>query len=215
MKLLKSVIFSIVAVAFIASMSGCTVVIQNGRTKDFEEISNLKREVSELERARRELENRLRKEINDKEVSVNMLERGLVITFVSEVLFDSGKAVLKEDAKEKISKIAGVLETTVKDLNVGIEGHTDNVPITRSGWKSNWELSTARALSVLHYLTDDQGLDPNRLSATGYGEFRPVASNSTKEGRQKNRRVEIVILPNTVKDSGSPLTAQEREENLK
>jgi chemotaxis protein MotB len=77
---------------------------------------------------------------------------------------------------------------------VGIEGHTDNDPIKKSGWKSNWELSTARALSVLHYLSE-QSVNEPRLSAIGYGEYRPVASNDIKDGRQKNRRVEIVILP--------------------
>ncbi len=215
MKFVKSVIIFMVMATFVAGLSGCTVVIQKGRTKDFQEISNLKRELSELERAKAELENRLKKEINDKEVSIQMLERGLVITFVSEVLFDSGKATLKEDAKGKINKIADVLETTVRDLKVGIEGHTDNVPITRSGWKSNWELSAARSMSVLHYLIDNQGLEPNRLSATGYGEFHPVDSNDTKEGRQKNRRVEIVILPNTLKEAAPSLIDQDMEENLK
>ena len=86
-----------------------------------------------------------------------------------------------------------------------IEGHTDNQPIKRSGWKSNWELSTARALSVLHYLSEKSVAEP-RLAATGYGEYKPVATNDAREGRQKNRRVEIVILPKTEKttaqDSG-------------
>jgi chemotaxis protein MotB len=99
-----------------------------------------------------------------------------------------------------LSKVASVLKTTVSDLNVGIEGHTDNVPIKHSGWKSNWELSSARALSVVHYLEDQEGIDPKRLSATGYGEFHPVASNETVSGRQENRRVEIVILPKIVKE---------------
>ncbi len=216
MKFLKSVIFLTIMATFVAGLCGCTVIIQKGRTQDLQEISNLKKELSELERAKQELENKFRKEINDKEVSIQMLERGLVITFVSEVLFDSGKAALKEDAKGKLNKIAGVLGTTVKDLRVGIEGHTDNVPIKHSGWKSNWELSSARAMSVLHYLIDNEGLEPTRLSATGYGEFHPIASNETKEGRQKNRRVEIVILPSTLKEAGSaPLEAQEMEENLK
>ncbi|MFA6378386.1 MAG: flagellar motor protein MotB [Candidatus Omnitrophota bacterium] len=216
MKFVKSVILLTIMATFVAGLCGCTVVIQKGRTKDLQEISNLKRELSELERAKQELENKFKKEINDKEVSIQMLERGLVITFVSEVLFDSGKATLKADAEGKINKIADVLETTVKDLKVGIEGHTDNVPIKHSGWKSNWELSSARSMSVLHYLIDNQGIEPTRLSATGYGEFNPVASNDTKEGRQKNRRVEIVILPNTLKeDAGLPLTTQEQEENLK
>jgi chemotaxis protein MotB len=87
----------------------------------------------------------------------------------------------------------------VPENQIGIEGHTDNEPIKYSGWKSNWELSTARALSVLHYLIDEKGISPYRISAIGYGEYRPVTSNNTKEGRQLNRRVEIVILPKVTK----------------
>jgi chemotaxis protein MotB len=147
-----------------------------------------------------ELEERLRKEIADKDVKVEMMDRGLVLTFVAEVLFDSGKADLRSQSFATLEKVASVLNTTVKDLNVGIEGHTDNEPIKRSGWKSNWELSAHRALGVLHYLVDKQSVSPQRLSIVGFGEFHPVASNATKEGRQKNRRVEIVILPKTTKE---------------
>ena len=128
-----------------------------------------------------------------------MQDKGLVVTFVSEVLFDSGKAKLRSDSLSKLNKVAGVLNTTVADLNIGIEGHTDNEPIKKSGWKSNWELSTARALSVLHHLSE-QNVNEPRMSAIGYGEYRPVAPNDSKDGRQKNRRVEIVILPKTVKE---------------
>jgi len=182
-----------------SSLSGCTLIFQKGRRTDVEKLSKLKSELTDLERAKAELESRLNNEIDDKQVSVQMLERGLVITFVAEVLFDSGKADLKKPSLAKLQKVANVLNTTVKDLSVGVEGHTDNVPIQRSGWKSNWELSAARALSVLDYLEKTEGIDPRRLSATGYGEYRPVASNDTKEGRQENRRVEIVILPKTTK----------------
>ncbi|MCB9746876.1 MAG: flagellar motor protein MotB [Candidatus Omnitrophica bacterium] len=177
------------------TLTGCTVVFQKGRRVDVEKISKLKRELTDLERAKAELEDRLRNEINNKEIVVEDMERGLVITFVAEVLFDSGKADLKENSFGKLAKVAKVLQTTVRDLNVAVEGHTDNVPIKYSGWKSNWELSTARSLSVLHYLIDNQNLEPTRLSAAGYGEFRPVADNKSAEGRQKNRRVEIVIIP--------------------
>ncbi len=203
--------FSLITILSFCSLGliGCTIIFQKGRRSDIERISKLKGELSELERAKAELEDRLRKEIGDKEVSVEMAERGLVITFVAEVLFDSGKAKLRSEAHEKLDKVADVLQTTVRDLNVGIEGHTDNIPIKYSSWKSNWELSGTRAMSVLHYLNDDKGLDPNRLSATGYGEYHPVASNDTIEGRQKNRRVEIVILPKVSKKEAS------QEENLK
>lgn len=181
------------------SLSGCTLVFQKGRRGDVEKISELKTQLTDLERAKAELENRLRSEIDDKEVNVQMHDKGLVITFVSEVLFNSGKAELREGSFKKLDKVASVLTTTVSDLNVGIEGHTDNVPIMHSGWKSNWELSTTRALSVLHYLEDSKNIDPRRLSATGYGEFQPVTSNATEQGKQQNRRVEIVILPKALK----------------
>ena len=182
------------------SLSGCTVIFQKGRRTDVEKISKLKSELTDLEKAKQELENKFKNEINDKQVKVEMLERGLVITFVAEVLFDSGKDVLKQDSLAKLDKVADVLKTTVADLNVGIEGHTDNDPIKYSGWKSNWELSAHRALSVLHYLIDQEKILPDRLSAAGFGEFHPVAKNDIKESKQKNRRVEIVILPKTTKE---------------
>ena len=181
-----------------AGLSGCTIIFQKGRRTDIEKISKLKSDLSELERAKQELENRLKNEIGDKQVKVEMQDKGLVITFVAEVLFDSGRAVLRHDSTPKLAKVASVLNTTVADLNIGIEGHTDNKPIKKSGWKSNWELSTARALSVLHFLSE-KGVTEPRMAATGYGEYKPVADNSVKEGRQKNRRVEIVILPKTEK----------------
>ncbi len=192
-------IFSfLLAGAFILTASGCTVIFQKGRRNDVEQISKLQSDIDELQKAKEELENRLKSEIADKEVTVERLEKGLVITFVSEVLFDSGKAELKKESFEKLDKIVSVLSGTVPNLDVGIEGHTDNVPIKYSSWKSNWELSSHRALSVLHYLTE-QSVNPQRLAAIGYGEYRPVDENDSKEGRQKNRRVEIVILPKTDK----------------
>ena len=193
----RVVLFNISLVLVLTlGLSGCTIILQKGRRTDIEKITKMKNDMTELERAKEELERRLQDEINDKQVKVEMQGKGLVITFVSEVLFDSGKAKLRKDSYPKLDKVADVLNTTVLDLNVGIEGHTDNKPIKRSGWKSNWELSTARALSVLHYLSDKSVSEP-RLAAIGYGEYKPVASNDTKEGRQANRRVEIVILPKT------------------
>ena len=190
-------ITSILAMAVIIGLSGCTIIFQKGRRADIEKISQLKNDLNELERAKQELEKRLKDEINNNQVKVEMQDKGLVITFVAEVLFDSGKAKLRQSSLPKLAKVVNVLNTTVADLSVGIEGHTDNQPIKKSGWKSNWELSTARSLSVLHYLSEIH-VDESRLSAVGYGEYRPVASNDTKENRQKNRRVEIVILPKTI-----------------
>ena len=198
----KVFIGSLIGLFLVSSLGlgGCTFIFQKGRRTDVEKITKLKSELSELERAKQELEDRLRDEIRDKHVKVEMLERGLVITFVAEVLFDSGKAKLREQSVQTLAKVSSVLNTTVSDLNIGIEGHTDNEPIKYSGWKSNWELSSSRALSVLHHLIDVSGVAPTRLCATGYGEYRPVASNEVREGRQKNRRVEIVILQRADKE---------------
>jgi len=202
-------------------VSGCTFVFQKGRRTDTQTIeqlqnqmSELEEQLSDLERAKLDLEDRLRQEIADDQVKVEMNDRGLVITFLAEVLFDSGKAELRPDADSKLDKVAQVLKT-VDDMYIGVEGHTDNVPITHSKWKDNWELSAHRALTVLNYMAEQQKLPPQRLSATGYGEYRPVASNDAKEGRQKNRRVEIVIVPPTVKQAADAESLKAPVENLK
>ncbi|OQX81897.1 MAG: hypothetical protein B6D56_01025 [Candidatus Omnitrophica bacterium 4484_70.1] len=185
--------------------SGCMVVFQKGRRSDVEKIRALKErltkleeELSELKHTKGVLEQRLAQEIKNKQVRVSMENKGLVITFVAEVLFDSGKAELRKDSLPILDKVVRVLKEEVPHHNIGIEGHTDNQPIKYSKWKSNWELSAHRALSVLHYL-ESKGISPKRLSARGYGEYHPIASNDTPEGRQLNRRVEIVILPQEVK----------------
>lgn len=211
-----SVIALIVIVAF--AVSGCAVGFYKRSPNDMRKIEDLKAEVErlkmlreqenrELEAARTELEKRLH---GERGVSVGMDERGLVVTFVSEVLFDSGMAKIRPEAHKVLDKVAVVINKKVADKNIAIEGHTDNEPIKKSGWKSNWELSTARATSVLHYL-EEKGTSPNRLQATGYGEYRPVASNDTKEGRQKNRRVEIIILPKMSKAEAEFLREHEKD----
>lgn len=151
--------------------------------------------LSELEQAKLDLERALKEELNEYKTKLEMTERGLVLTFLAEIFFDSGRDVIREAAKPSLEKVAKVLNDQAVQSYVAVEGYTDNVPITRSGWKSNWELSSARALAVVHYFIDQQNVDPRRLSAVGYGEFRPVTTNDTPEGRQQNRRVEIVILP--------------------
>lgn len=194
-KLLKITLLVFISIV----LSGCAFIFQKGRRSDIQKIEELSKTLDELSGAKKFLEDKLSQEIKDKQVRLQMMEKGLVITFVADVLFDSGKAKLKPESYPIMDKVAAFLKEDVPDLNTGIEGHTDNEPIKYSGWKSNWELSTARALSVLHYLVDEKGISPGRLSAIGYGEYRPVASNETKDGRQLNRRVEAVILPRVTK----------------
>jgi chemotaxis protein MotB len=152
-------------------------------------------EISALKQAQNDLEKSLKSELDSYKAKLEMTERGLVITFLAEIFFDSGKNVIKEEAHPTLAKVATVLNTKVGDSRVAIEGNTDNDPIRYSLWESNWELSSARALAVLHYFIDTGLVDPARLSAVGNGEFNPVASNDTPQGKQQNRRVEIVILP--------------------
>ncbi|TAM43303.1 hypothetical protein EPN54_00520 [bacterium] len=201
------------------SLTGCTFIFQKGRRSDAQKIEELSAQLDELSRSKGMLEQKLSQEINDKQIKLQMMEKGLVITVVGDLLFDSGKSKIRSEAYPLLDKVSAILKDNMAQFNIGIEGHTDNIPIKHSGWKSNWELSTSRALSVLHYLVKDQGISPERLSAIGYGEYRPVASNDSKDGRKQNRRVEIVILPNVTKVKGGetpkPEQLKEPEENLK
>lgn len=206
----------VLAVGLVLGLMGCAVHLHKGRPSDLQKIGQLSGEVGQLgtelskvqemrEKERQELAKAkallsklLRKEIEDRQIRVEQNERGVVITFLAEVLFDSGKAKVREDSYSVLEKVARVLTEEVSDYRIGIEGHTDNDPIKHSGWKSNWELSTARATSVLHYLVDQKGVQPARVSAIGYGEYHPIASNDDSEGQQQNRRVEVVILPKEI-----------------
>ena len=159
--------------------------------EQFKTLAKLKaEEADQLRRAKGLLDQKL----SGSEASIGYDERGLVTRLVDQVLFDSGKAELRHSAHAVLDKVAQVLQE-VPDQPVGIEGHTDNVPITRSGWADNHALSVARAKAVLSYLVAQQGIDAARLTAVGYGEDHPIESNKTAAGRQRNRRVEIVILP--------------------
>lgn len=214
---MKNKLFKTVLIVFISiTFAGCTFLFQTGRRSDIRKIEELSAQLDELNTTKRLLEDRLSQEIKDKQVRLEMMEKGLVITVVGDLLFDSGKAKIRQEAYPLLDKVARVLSENVPQFNVGIEGHTDNQPIKYSGWKTNWELSTARALSVLHYLADEKGISPLRLSAMGFGEYHPVASNDTNEERQLNRRVEIVVLPQLtkVKETKEP-PINEPAENLK
>jgi len=216
---MKYGLFKFVLIVFLSlTLAGCTFIFQKGRRSDLERIQALNQQLDALNQAKKILAEQLSQEIKDKQVKLQMMEKGLVITFLTDILFDSGKAKIKPEVYSALDKVVKVLKENVPNLNVGIEGHTDNRPIKFSGWKSNWELSTARALSVLHFLIDEKGIEPERVSAIGYGEYRPVASNDTKEGRHLNRRVEIVILPQLkkVKEKQEAISpgAQEKTEKL-
>ena len=125
-------------------------------------------------------------------VSLNITRRGLIVSLKEAGFFDSGQATIRPDAYELINTISEVMTQYNNPLR--LEGHTDNVPINSSQFPTNWELSTARATNGLKYMLKHFDIDPDKISATGYAEFRPVADNSTTEGRGKNRRVDLVML---------------------
>ena len=171
--------------------------------EQFKTLARLKaEEADELRHAKELLEQRL----GSSDVSIGYDERGLVTRMLDRVLFDSGKATLRRSAYPVLDRVAQVLKE-IPDQPVGVEGHTDNVPIKVSGWADNDALSLARAQAVVDYLVTKRGLEAGRLTAIGYGESRPIASNDTADGRQKNRRVEIIILPQS---SGASYKAEAR-----
>ncbi len=138
----------------------------------------------------------MKAELASKQVALKELEGRLTLTMVESILFDSGKADVKEEGKLALDKIAEVLKST-QDQDIIVAGYTDNVQIVGNLAKvypTNWELSAARAISVVKILMDD-GIDPKLLSASGFSEYRPVADNETPEGRAKNRRMEIILMP--------------------
>lgn len=125
-------------------------------------------------------------------VSTTIEERGLVVSISDSLFFDSGKADIKPEVSAKLVEIGKLLNKMGNYIRV--EGHTDNVPINDGIFKSNWELSAIRATTVTRLLIDKSGISPKMIGAEGYGENRPIASNSTEAGRSKNRRVDIIIL---------------------
>lgn len=137
---------------------------------------------------------RLQSMIDGGQLTVSIDAGRIVINLPNNVLFNSGSASLNAEGQEALAQIGGVLKN-FSDRRFQVEGHTDNVPIKSARFPSNWELSTTRALAVVHLLSD-MGVTPENLSAAGFGEFRPRADNDTEEGRQLNRRIEIVMLPN-------------------
>ena len=165
-------------------------------TGDVTELQKAKEEkVKEVSGTYEQLLANMKNEISKGQVTISELKGKLTVNMEAAILFDSGKADVKNDGLEILLKMVETLKS-VKDKAIRIEGHTDNVQITGGLTKTfptNWELSAARAINVAKYL-QQQGLDPAILSAAAFAEYKPVADNSVKEGRAKNRRIEITLV---------------------
>jgi len=178
------------------------------------EIDSLKKQVASLteekddaieekERSLKEVKNtydnlmaEMKQEIKNGEITITQLKGKLSVSLVDQILFDSGSAEIKKGGKRILDRVTEILKK-VTDKQIRIEGHTDNVQLSRrirATFASNWELSAARATTVARYL-QMKGIEPKLLSASGFSSYRPIAKNNTEAGRARNRRIEIVLSP--------------------
>jgi chemotaxis protein MotB len=142
----------------------------------------------------RKLTEQLASMVKTGKLQVKIRNGNMVLQLSNNILFESGKTEVKKEGQEALTELAAVL-TTIANRRFLVAGHTDNVPISSSKFKSNWELSTGRAVNVVTYL-QNAGVAPTVLAAAGYGEFDPVGDNATEEGKAMNRRIEIILQPN-------------------
>jgi chemotaxis protein MotB len=157
-------------------------------------------QIQELTRARTDLAKSLESEIAKQDAAIRLIRDQLAVTMSEQVVFNSGQTTLSPDGQKLLKQLAETLKT-VSDKHIRIEGHTDSKgigPKLRERYPTNWELSTARAASVVRYLVQEGGLGRENLTAVGYADTRPVAPNDTKAGRKANRRIEIVLFPKTL-----------------
>ncbi|MEJ2723424.1 MAG: OmpA family protein [Deltaproteobacteria bacterium] len=173
---------------------------QSLRSKALDLEVQKKEEVLTMRRTYDDLLEDMKSEINKGKITITQLEGKLKVNLVDEILFDSGKTTIKPQGVKVLERVGKIL-LKAEDQAIRIEGHTDNVPIgpeLATTYPTNWELSAARATTVARYLQEKVGIDPTLLSAAGYGPYQSIASNETEEGRAKNRRIEILLVPREI-----------------
>jgi chemotaxis protein MotB len=161
--------------------------VEAAKKKDREELEDLQKKVNGYIAAN-ELQEQFATELSSE---------GLLLTIRDNVLFQSGSAEVGSKDESVATELSGLLEMD-SPRSVIISGHTDNIPISNARYESNWELSVMRAVNFMKIILKNQNLDPRLFSAKGFGEFKPLASNDTSEGREKNRRVEVLVLPRVI-----------------
>jgi chemotaxis protein MotB len=164
-------------------------------TRERDELRERERQANERLATFRAMIERFRSMIDSGRLRVSIVRNRMVVELPDNVLFDSGQAELKPEGAATLSEVATVL-SSIEGRVFQIAGHTDNVPIRSRRYGSNWELSTARAVVVARYLIETAGMTADRISAAGYADTVPIESNDTEEGRARNRRIEIVLMPN-------------------
>lgn len=179
---------TLIAVALATTLAGC--VSQSTYNQEVQTANTY----AGQSKAYQALDAQLQQEIKADQVRIKELQGRLTVTLVDEIVFSSGSAQMNAKGRETLEKIVGTLQS-VTDKRIVVRGYTDNEPIgpgLRERYPSNWELSTARSSDVVRFL-QAKGIDPTRLEASGFGQYQPVASNSTPAGRRENRRIEIVL----------------------
>jgi len=154
--------------------------------------------VAKMQSSYSQLQQQMQSEIARGEITISELEGRLTVNMVDSILFPSGSAKIKKEGLEVLKRVADIVKE-IGDKDIEVEGHTDDVPISsriKKTFPSNWELSTARAVTVVRFL-EEHGIEGDRLTAVGHGEFRPIADNATSKGRAQNRRIQIVLVPKT------------------
>jgi chemotaxis protein MotB len=153
-------------------------------------------EIAMVKKTSDELVQNLKKEIAEGQIAIEQILGRLTMSIAEELFFESGKAEIKPAGQEVLKRIGDILKN-IPEKNIRVEGHTDNVPIgpkIREKYPTNWELGAARAVNVARFFQEEAGIDPLRLSTVSYGQYRPKATNRTKTGRAKNRRIEIILI---------------------
>jgi len=163
-----------------------------------ESPNETKSELQKMEELKAELDAKLESENLALAVTTSIDKRGLVISFNNAIIFEPGSAEIKKENEDSLLEIAKMFQ--IMDNYIRIEGHTDNVPMNSNIYRSNWDLSAARAANVVRLFTSKTNLSPEKLIAVGYGEYRPIEDNSTDEGRAKNRRIDIIVLSEKYND---------------
>jgi chemotaxis protein MotB len=170
------------------------------------QAAELADQIQQANADRSQLEQQMRSELDSRDITISELQGRLTIDILDRILFDSGESDLKPEGQQILLKLASLLQQHT-NRQVQVVGHTDNVPIhtrTRGGYTDNWSLSAGRATAAVRFLQEKAGVDPRRLAAVGFGEFRPLADNSSAEGRARNRRIAVVILPEEIAASDQP-----------
>jgi chemotaxis protein MotB len=181
----------------IEDQKGTIEGLENDLGKERSVVQQKDKKITDLEKTRAEIETSLKEQIAQKNIKIEEIEGKLKVTFVDKILFDSGSVRIKPKGREVILTLADSFKDN-KEQSIVVEGHTDDVQIglaLQDRFPTNWELSTARATSVVRFLQEKGNIEPERLTASGFSFYKPVDTNETDEGRKQNRRIEIILIP--------------------